>query len=105
MSEFIHFIPNIEENKKKLGSVQDITSLSLGVGAGILAPEPVHGFALYIVGYTLSNLAFYIICCQAWKGKSLLFFKSPLQEVFLANALKNVPEFVMMWCLVYALVK
>lgn len=101
----IHFLPNIEENKRKLGSVQDITSLSLGVGAGIIAPDPIYGFLLYVIGYTLSNLSFYVICSKGIEGKAGEFFKNPIREIFIENLLHNIPEFIMMWCLIYALVK
>ncbi|CAK7894096.1 ER membrane protein complex subunit 6 [[Candida] anglica] len=102
MSTPIYYTPNLEENGRKLGTVQDITSLSLGVGAGILAPGPLNGFLFYLVGYTLANAAFYTICCQ---GNGSKYFKSPIMEIFVGNILKNVPEYIMMWCLVYALVK
>lgn len=101
----IYYGASIEENKKKLGSVQDITSLALGVGAGILAPEPIYGFLFYFIGYTVSNITFFITCCQGLQGKAGQFYRSPVKEIFVDNLLHNIPEFIMMWCLVYALVK
>ena len=102
MSETLYFTPNLLENRKKLSNVQDITSLSLGVGAGILAPSSLHGFLIYLVGFTFSNAVFYAVCCQL---KPLEYFRLPLLEIFLENVVRNVPEYIMMWCLVYALVK
>ncbi|CAH2355190.1 ER membrane protein complex subunit 6 [[Candida] railenensis] len=103
--ETIYYGPNADENKKKLSKVQDVTSLALGVGAGILAPEPVYGFLFYVIGYTVSNIAFYITCCEGLQGRAGQFYKSPVKEIFVDNLLHNIPEYIMMWCLVYALVK
>ncbi|EGW35413.1 uncharacterized protein SPAPADRAFT_58629 [Spathaspora passalidarum NRRL Y-27907] len=92
---------NIKSNKDKLQHVQDITSLVLGIASGILTLESIHGFLLYVIGLTLANGLFYVICGE---GKIDKYFKSPIQEVFVSGIVGNMPGFVMMWCLVYALV-
>ncbi|EAZ63949.1 hypothetical protein PICST_52049 [Scheffersomyces stipitis CBS 6054] len=102
MSDTIYYTPSIESNKQKLQHVHDIASLVLGVGSGVLTLESAYGFIFYVVGITLTNLLFYLICCE---GQPHKFFKKPVQEVFLDGVLTNVAGYIMMWCLVYALVK
>ncbi|RLV96342.1 ER membrane protein complex subunit 6 [Spathaspora sp. JA1] len=92
---------NIKSNKDKLQHVQDITSLVLGIVSGILTLESLYGFLLYVVGLTLANGLFYVLCGD---GKVERYFKSPVQEIFVSGVVGNIPGFVMMWCLVYALV-
>lgn len=101
-TETIYCIASIEANKKKLQHVHDIMALALGVGAGVLTLESVYGFLFYIIGFTLTNLVFYQICCQ---GRVKEFFRKPLHEVFIDGIASNVAGFLMMWCLVFALVK
>ncbi|ODV78407.1 uncharacterized protein CANTADRAFT_52832 [Suhomyces tanzawaensis NRRL Y-17324] len=101
MKETIYYNGSIQSNKQKLGRVRDISSLALGVGCGILALESLVGFGFYIVGTTLTNLLFIWICCGSEPSK---FFVSPKRELLLEGVVENVPGFVMMWCLVYAIV-
>lgn len=100
--EKFYYQPSIEANKQKLQHIHDVASLALGVGSGILTLESLNGFLFYLIGITLTNLVFYIICGENRPGK---YFKSPLQEVFLNGIFSNLSGFIMMWCLVYALVK
>ncbi|CCE81858.1 Piso0_002535 [Millerozyma farinosa CBS 7064] len=100
--ELIYYIPNIESNKKDLQYVHDVTSLTLGIGSGILTLESYKGFLLYIFGYTAVNLIFYFVCCNK---KAASFFRKPFHEIFLEDILSDMPGFVMMWCLTYALVR
>ena len=93
---------NIDTNVQKLQHVHDVTSLVLGVVAGIMTLESLYGFAVYIIGILITNLAFYIICGEKQANK---FFKKPIQEIFVNGLLNNTPGFIMLWCLVYALVK
>ena len=85
-----YYQPSIEANKQKLQHVHDVASLALGVGSGILTLE------------SMNDLLFYIICGE---GRPSKYFKNPLQEVFISGVFSNIPGFIMMWCLVYALVK
>lgn len=101
-TETIYYISSIEANKKKLQHVHDIMALALGVGAGVLTLESVYGFLFYIIGFTITNLTFYQICCE---GKAIEFFRKPLHEIFVDGIASNVAGFLMMWCLVFALVK
>ncbi|CAH6722385.1 ER membrane protein complex subunit 6 [[Candida] jaroonii] len=94
--------PNVESNKKNLQYIHDVMCLSLGVGAGVLSLESLYGFLFYIVGMTLTNVGFIIVCCE---GKPKEFYRNPLQQIFLDGLQGNIAGFVMMWCLVYALVK
>ncbi|KAL6451761.1 EMC6 ER membrane protein complex subunit 6 [Candida maltosa Xu316] len=97
-----YYQPSIEANKQKLQHVQDVASLALGVGSGILTLESLYGFAFYLIGITITNLLFYTICGENRPSK---YFKNPIHEVFFSGIFGNVPGFIMMWCLVYALVK
>lgn len=97
-----YYQPSIEANKQKLQHVHDVASLALGVGSGILTLESMNGFIFYLIGITVINLLFYIICGE---GRPSKYFKNPLQEVFISGVFSNIPGFIMMWCLVYALVK
>lgn len=102
MSETIIYPASLNVNKQKLQHVHDIASLVLGVGSGVLTLESLYGFAFYLVGFTLTNVVFYVVCCE---GQPKRFFTNPLQQVFLDGIFGNVSGFIMMWCLVYALVK
>lgn len=101
-TETIYYIASIEANKKKLQLVHDILCLALGVGAGVLTLESLSGFLFYIIGFSATNLAFYQFCCQ---GKAKEYFRKPVQEIFIDGIASNVAGFLMMWCLVFALVK
>lgn len=101
-NETIFYIASIEANKKKLQHVHDIMSLALGVGAGVLTLESIYGFLFYITGFTIVNFAFHQICCQ---GKAKEYFRKPFHEIFVDGVASNVAGFLMMWCLVFALVK
>lgn len=98
----LYFEPNITANKHKLQRVQDVASLALGVGCGVLGLESLNGFWFYLVGFSLSNFSFYMLCCQ---GSPEEFFKNPLKEIFVDGLFTSLAGYVMMWCLTYALVK
>lgn len=100
--ETICYGQSIDINKKKLQHIHDILSLVLGIGSGILTLESISGFLFYIIGFTLTNLAFYTVCCQ---GQPKTFFKNPIKEIFIDGVFSNIAGYIMMWCLVYALVK
>jgi len=93
---------NINTNKQKLQYIQDVASLVLGVVAGITTLESLNGFLFFLGGLTLTNAAFYILCGQ---GNIHKFFQNPFQEVLILGIAGNIPGYIMMWCLVYALVK
>lgn len=76
--------------------------LVLGLAAGVLRFEPLAGVLLYVVGFSLTNLSFYLFCCE---GNPQLFFASPIREIFVDTLPSGVAGYVMMWCLTYALVK
>ena len=101
-SETILYRPSIEANKQKLQHIHDISSLVLGIGCGILTLESIYGFLFYLVGFTVTNGIFYTICCE---GNPKKFFNKPVQEIFFDGIFHNVSGFIMMWCLIYALVK
>lgn len=101
-TDTVYYPPSIEVNKQKLQHVQDISSLVLGVVAGILTLESFSGFLLYFLGFTVANGLFYSICGEGQPNK---YFKKPIQEIFINGLHGNIPAFIMMWCLVYALVK
>lgn len=93
---------NINTNKQKLQYIQDVASLVLGVVAGIITLESLNGFLFFFAGLSLTNAAFYLLCGQ---GKIQKFFQNPFQEIFVQGIAGNLPGYIMMWCLVYALVK
>lgn len=99
--ERLLYQPNIEHNYKKLLHLHSIMTLALGTGAGILTFESFQGFVAYFVGLTITNMVFYTVCC---KGQANSFFESPVKEIFISSMPENLPGFIMMWCLVYALV-
>lgn len=96
-----YYLPHIKANVVKHSKVNDLSCLALGVAAGILTLELLRGFAFYLIGLVLINALFFIVCCE---GNPTRFFKLPLSSAGSA-VLSNIPGFVMMWCLVYALVK
>lgn len=99
--ERLLYQPNIQRNHGKLQHLHSIMTLALGTGAGILTLESFQGFVTYFVGLTITNVVFYIVCC---KGQADSFFESPIKEIFISSMPEYLPGFIMMWCLVYALV-
>ncbi|KAI5949196.1 hypothetical protein KGF57_004794 [Candida theae] len=93
---------SINTNKQKLQYIQDVASLVLGVVAGITTLESLNGFLFFFGGLSLTNAAFYLLCGQ---GNIEKFFQNPLQEIFVEGLAGNLPGYIMMWCLIYALVK
>ncbi|EGV63448.1 hypothetical protein PSN45_004267 [Yamadazyma tenuis] len=100
--EIIFYGPSVEKNRTKLQYVHHVMCLSLGVAAGVLSLESFMGFVFYAAGMTATNLGFVAVCCH---GKPRQFFRFPLQEVFWDGIQSNIAGYIMMWCLVYALVK
>lgn len=96
--EIVYYGPSVELNQKKLKYIHDIMSLSLGVAAGVLSLESIWGFIFYVVGITLVNLGFAVVCCEGDVSK---FYRFPGKEIFW-DGMGNVAGYVMMWCLVYA---
>lgn len=76
--------------------------LALGFAAGVLRLESLAGVMFYLVGFTVANFTFLLFCCE---GKLRLFFKSPMKEIFVDKILAGVAGYLMMWCLISALVK
>jgi len=99
--EVIDYGKNIDVNLKKLQHVHDVVSLVLGIALGILTLESLHGFLFYLAGLSVTNGVIYLVCCQ---GTPKTFFKNPIHDIFIGSILTNVSGFIMMWCLVYALV-
>lgn len=98
----IYYGPSVELNKKKLQYVHDVMCLWLGVGAGILSLESLYGFIFYLAGMTVTNVGFILVCCE---GKPKQFFRQPIKQVFVDGIQGNIAGYIMMWCLVYALVQ
>lgn len=96
------YTPNIDANRKKLQHVHDVVSLTLGVVAGVLALESLHGFLFYVAGLTVVNTVFVAVACE---GQVARFFPNSWYDVFVTGISTNLAGYVMMWCLVYALVK
>lgn len=92
----------IEANQKKLQHVHDVMSLVLGTACGVLTLEAFTGAAFFVAATTLVNGGFYLVCCG---GNGSKFFLSPVKEIFVDTLGSSVAGFVMMWCLVYALVR
>lgn len=92
---------NEQHNIYKLERFQDIMSLTLGVASGILCLESHLGFAFYLVGITLTNTSFHFMCCEGSKQ----FYRTPGRQIYLRGLLANLPGYVMMWCLTYALIQ
>lgn len=99
--EIIYYGPNVEFNKKKLLYIQDVMCLCLGVCAGTLSLESLYGFMLFFAGMIITNIGFIVVCCE---GPVQEYFRKPMKEVVFSG-MPNVAGYVMMWCLVYALVK
>lgn len=102
MNAITHSASNEHLNKEKLQRYQDITTLALGVGCGILCLETTFGFLFYTVGTLMANSVFYILCCEGHPHK---FFTSPIKQIFFDAIFNNLPGFVMMWCFTFALVQ
>lgn len=96
-----YFEPNTVINKQKLQYVQDVSTLALGIGAGILGLESLYGVLFFITGFSLCNYAFFVMCCRSQPS---VFFKNSTREIFLDGVVPAAPGYIMMWCLVHALI-
>nr|CAI6644450.1 ASN_HP1_G0034380.mRNA.1.CDS.1 [Saccharomyces cerevisiae] len=65
----INATANVVDNKKRLLFVQDSSALVLGLVAGFLQIESVHGFIWFLILYNLINVIYIVWICQLQPGK------------------------------------
>lgn len=94
-------LQNIRHNKLKAQFIHDVGALLFGSMAGILQLEAWFGFGLFVVSCIGTNLLFWLICAQ---GKARLYFESPINDIFVQGILRSFFGYLMMWCLVFALI-
>ncbi len=97
----INATANVVDNKKRLLFVQDSSALVLGLVAGFLQIESVHGFIWFLILYNLINVIYIVWICQLQPGK---FYQSPLQDIFFESFFREITGFVMAWTFGYALI-
>ena len=97
----INATANVVDNKKRLLFVQDSSALVLGLVAGFLQIESVHGFIWFLILYNLINVIYIVWICQLHPGK---FYQSPLQDIFFESFFREITGFVMAWTFGYALI-
>lgn len=94
-------LQNIRHNKLKAQFIHDVGALLFGSMAGILQLEAWFGFGFFVVSCIGTNLLFWLICAQ---GKARLYFESPINDIFVQGILRSFFGYLMMWCLVFALI-
>ncbi|ODQ66591.1 hypothetical protein NADFUDRAFT_23312, partial [Nadsonia fulvescens var. elongata DSM 6958] len=81
--------------------VRNITSLTIGVGAGILRLESYWGFLFYLLMATFVSVLLHFVLA---KGKPEIYFLKPVQEIWINDVLSGLSSFVLSWTLFYGLV-
>lgn len=102
-SKQIYYDPNRDYNVKVLTKVKDIASLASGSCCGILQLTGLNGIVLFLVENFLAS-AVYFYAVSGGPGKVNHFYTRPKRQIFLDNFTRYFASYVMMWCLLYALV-
>lgn len=92
---------NVVANKKRLLRLQDSTSLTMGLAAGILQLEFLKGFYMFVASFMSIGLLYVVWICQLRPSK---YYQSPIQEIFMDSFFRELMGFVMAWTFSYALV-
>ncbi|CCE92677.1 Emc6p TDEL_0E04340 [Torulaspora delbrueckii] len=92
---------NVVANKKRLLRLQDSTSLTMGLAAGILQLESLKGFYMFVASFMSIGLLYVVWICQLKPSK---YYQSPIQEIFMDSFFRELMGFVMAWTFSYALV-
>lgn len=79
----------------------DLSSLVTGSAAGVVQLESLAGLGVFVIGYALVCLCV-VMSCREKGVKS--YFEKVGEELVLNHLGRGLSAFVMMWCLVYALV-
>lgn len=95
---------NIKHNTATISYIHDISSLVLGVVAGILGLESIDGFKFFFAATLVIDTIIYVIGLVLSKGKIENYFSNPALEIFLNDYSRTLFSFVMMWTLVMCLI-
>ncbi|CAN6658916.1 ER membrane protein complex subunit 6 [Trichomonascus vanleenenianus] len=92
---------NIQSNKKSIQFVRNVTSLAIGIGAGILRLESQYGFLFYVACSLAVGGMIHMFVAQ---GRPKEYVLKPLNEIWLDDMLSGLSSFVLTWTLFYGLV-
>ncbi|KAG5367222.1 ER membrane protein complex subunit 6 [Yarrowia sp. B02] len=92
---------SIAENAKSVQYVRSVSSLAIGVGAGILHLESYYGFLFYVIASTVVSVLLYTVSSTGNPGR---YFVHPLKQLFVDDVFSGLSSFVLMWTLFYELV-
>ncbi|TGZ83264.1 hypothetical protein EX30DRAFT_394488 [Ascodesmis nigricans] len=94
---------NVAHNTRIVTDIRSLTSSVCGIAAGILGLESYAGFVFYLVGSVFVSMLMLFLVADGKPGK---YFQSGIDlwttEVF---GTSSVASFVLMWTLVYNLVR
>lgn len=94
-----YYQPNVVYNKNTVVKVKDITSLSFGVAAGILRLSSWQGVGFFLATNLVTSIAYYAMIRDAKK-----YYTNWVSEIFVNDLGRFFASYVMMWCMLYALV-
>lgn len=97
----VNYVPWVVRNKRLVQHVQDVALLALGVAAGVLQLEGFRGFGLFVAGSLVVSSVVVGVVAGGAPGR---YFESPLKDVVWGGLTTGVAGYVMMWCLMYALI-
>ncbi|KAG5362004.1 ER membrane protein complex subunit 6 [Yarrowia sp. C11] len=92
---------SIAENTKSIQYVRSVSSLAIGVGAGILHLESYHGFVFYAIASTVVSILLYTVSST---GNPSRYFVHPVKQLFVDDIFSGLSSFLLMWTLFYELV-
>ncbi|AOW00957.1 Rab5-interacting protein-domain-containing protein [Yarrowia lipolytica] len=92
---------SIAENTKSIQYVRSVSSLAIGVGAGILHLESYYGFLFYAIASTIVSILLYTVSSTGNPGR---YFVYPVKQLFVDDIFAGLSSFLLMWTLFYELV-
>lgn len=81
--------------------VRNVSSLAIGIGAGILHLESYYGFLFFAIASTVVSVLLYTVSS---KGNPGFYFIKPVKQLFWDDIFTGMSSFVLMWTLFYELV-
>jgi hypothetical protein len=78
-----------------------VSSLAIGVGAGILHLESYYGFLFYAIASTIVSILLYTVSSTGNPGR---YFVYPVKQLFVDDIFAGLSSFLLMWTLFYELV-
>lgn len=103
------YLPSQIHNHKILQYYKDVSDMVLGSACGILQLEGLYGLIFFVVGTILTGSLYqFEMTTFGRKGNEKIrlddYYQHPIKEIYLGELGRQFATFVMMWCLLGAIV-